>query len=385
MIAPPEAEKSPFSVEAEKGAKGEESGDSLAGQNLLQIVGEVNAAVPTFRFNHEAPPARFPTPSGGGKSGGADASGPFSIGSISPHFFVNSLGTNNLQDGDFRLFLYPSGVILRQEGLSKNEAPECGPRGDIFTFSDKSARRLREFTITHFVPEAECFATTLTTHRAFTPAEWRAATKRFAIRLKRKGWAGIWRVELQRRQAPHLHVALYIPRDQLQGVAGEARRMISVEWLKSTGEHRDADAQKFAVMCKQIDGAGWTVYMSLHDSKSKKAQLGWEGRQWGVWHAGVFREIACEGEALTHFELVQMRRFLNRWNRAKLRDRVARFRSALRFSTDEEKDELRGKIKSARASKRFVGNGGFLRVMDCAMVHEFLTKMRGSNTGGKKA
>jgi hypothetical protein len=180
--------------------------------------------------------------------------------------------------------------------LGINNPPPDGEdtRGEIDGFSDKAARRLREAFMSTWVPDFELWAVTLTTHAIKTPPEWRAIMKRFRMAIIRKGWGGIWRVELQKRKAPHAHVAMWLPKDI------DAIGAVTHAWLIATGELHDADALEHAVMGKRIpqDETGWAVYMALHDGKRKAAQLGWLGKQWGVWNADLFVTRKAESSDL---------------------------------------------------------------------------------------
>jgi hypothetical protein len=192
-----------------------------------------------------------------------------------------------LASPDFRVEIYPTGLRVRRGGLNKTEPPDCDERGDITTFSHKAARRLREWFMTQYVPRMSLFAVTLTTHAIFSPSDWRAISKRFRQSLVRVGFAGVWRVELQKRKTPHLHVAFWLP-------ASDSVNDIRTLWLRATGEHNDAQAFEYAVYSKPIsqDEAGWAVYMGLHDGKHKTEQLGWLGKQWGIWNRGKYVERA---------------------------------------------------------------------------------------------
>lgn len=183
-----------------------------------------------------------------------------------------------------RLAVYPHGVVVDRHLEPAGEPPSRVPeRGRIMGFSHKSARRLKYTFMTAAVEGFDLWAITLTTHAIMTPSAWRRIMMRFRVALIRAGWAGIWRVELQKRKAPHAHVAMWLP----PGVGHDRVRAL---WLRCTGEFNDPEAVKNAVYSKRIqnDDTGWTVYMGTHDSKHKKEQLGWIGKQWGVWNAELF-------------------------------------------------------------------------------------------------
>jgi hypothetical protein len=182
------------------------------------------------------------------------------------------------------LRVYPSGIEISRFSMPLNGPPEGGVRGDICGFSHKAARRLRKTFIGSFVPGWVLWSITLTTRRNCTPAEFRAITGRFRHRLLTCGWVGIWRIELQRRGAPHLHVAFWLP-------PGAGLCDVRREWLGASGESGDEASQRQAVVGREIpaDESGWAVYMALHDGKHKAEQLGWKGKQWGLWNGSLLQ------------------------------------------------------------------------------------------------
>jgi hypothetical protein len=195
------------------------------------------------------------------------------------------------------LQVFAAGIEITRFAMPKNGPPVVVERGAISGFSSKAARRLRRTFISSFVPGWVLWSVTLTTHRNCTPDEFRAIVKRFRNRLMARVWVGIWRVELQRRGAPHLHVAFWLP----PGVGlGDVRR----EWLGSSGESGDEAARRQAVVGREIpaDESGWAVYMALHDGKHKAEQLGWKGKQWGVWNARLLKQRPAEVVELTETE-----------------------------------------------------------------------------------
>jgi hypothetical protein len=185
--------------------------------------------------------------------------------------------------GFFDVEVYPNGVQMRGKLDPLREGPELPPRGSICGFSDAASRRLKRAFMELEVPDAVLWSVTLTTHASLSPEAWRTVMKRFRCGVRDRGWAGIWRVELQRRGTPHLHVAFWLP----VGVSWNAVRLL---WLRCTREIDDEEARAHAVKAQEIaqgDG-GWAVYMGLHSGKHKDAQLGWIGKQWGIWNVSAF-------------------------------------------------------------------------------------------------
>ena len=203
--------------------------------------------------------------------------------------------------------------------------PDTNIRGNVTTFSAASARRLRDTLLRLTIPDARRYALTATVPwRArsadgkyytpqdldadrsvvasfdYAPDEFRATFKRFrmAFEYRCPSSAIIWRVELQKRGAPHWHGLLYLAVD---------------DWLNLTTDAPDCDAVSRDyilswVLCQMWDdcihelhgarmkpepGHGWMLdllndnaafakYIADHSSKHKRDQLGWRGRQWGI-------------------------------------------------------------------------------------------------------
>jgi hypothetical protein len=172
---------------------------------------------------------------------------------------------------------------------------------------------MKRFILENWVPFASLLAFTFTVHRKdLTEADWRAIMKAMNMRMTRLGVAAVWRIELQRRGVPHLHVALWLPLDlpMSQETAVEA---IENAWLELTGEIGDPAAREHAVHWKAILSPGWAVYMALHDGKKKEGQLGWQGKQWGIWNRKLFERVAPNiGEMSDHQSRV-FQRWFNRF------------------------------------------------------------------------
>ena len=218
--------------------------------------------------------------------------------------------------------VYPYGVVLRTDcGLYKPKKGKhlCGfKRGRISGFSPESAARCRLFAVSHTVPGARLVSLTGTTADPRGPVEWRKIMERFHDRIDRRLVAAIWRVELQKRKAPHAHMMLWVPSD----VEGWAEFLRST-WLQCIGGHDlrglvrgEAD---HAVMLQEGVDAGWVSYLAAHSSKHKVTQLGWLGKQWGVWGQSRFVEIPDVGRTpLSGPAMAMVKRGLRRWREASI-------------------------------------------------------------------
>jgi hypothetical protein len=191
-------------------------------------------------------------------------------------------------------------------------------RGKIEGFSVAAAARCRDFLITHTVLGARLVSATLTTAEIRTPEEWRRIMKVFRMRLERSLISGVWRVELQKRRAPHAHVLLWVPSER-----EDWQEFLRMTWLECIGG-RDLRGLKlgereYAAKLQAGADPGWVAYMAAHASKHKQEQLGWLGKQWGIWGRDRFTQIEPVASAeLSGRGLAMYERMLRRWMKAEM-------------------------------------------------------------------
>jgi len=145
-----------------------------------------------------------------------------------------------------------------------------------------------------------------------TQRSWAAFRVALARAYPSVGW--FWRVEMQRRRAPHWHLVGLVPLALLGLADGENWVLLkrSREWRETpwgqawlsfestvcglwrrrllswhdeaTGLSRALlpGASAHAAHLQLVSGASGIRYVCDHESKHKQAQLGWRGRQWGI-------------------------------------------------------------------------------------------------------
>ena len=216
------------------------------------------------------------------------------------------------------LEIYRHGTITHRRRL-QCAAPlkhdrEIARRGEIETFSKPSAARLRRCLAQLEGPEHWPFfaaALTVPGPPVGTP-QFRRLWNAFRVRMIRLGnVALIWRIEMQTRGQPHMHCICWaedgpqVIRDQWMDVLGLLGPYDGPADIMSSGQAISEDenvvmywpghvttshrkmwpgAAEHAVKISGL-GAGSRTglyrYIASHTSKSKQAQLGWKGRQWG--------------------------------------------------------------------------------------------------------
>lgn len=224
--------------------------------------------------------------------------------------------------------VYPSGTVTdrgRLEGNGKQGSKRPLPkkkRGGINSFSKASAARLRRLLAQTRGPQGwPCFGLTLTVPGPkITDTDWRRLWRAFLARARRlEGVAFIWRIEKQERGQPHMHCVCWGERNfksgcllelwlknldilgPCEGPADIKREMTftSTDGKRTnSGEFKPGRAKVTSrsiwpgafLHAVKIDSLSekkdmcWWRYLASHASKSKQSQLGWQGRQWGVFN-----------------------------------------------------------------------------------------------------
>lgn len=177
-------------------------------------------------------------------------------------------------------------------------------RSKILTFSKSSRRRMRDFMLRYSVPDMVRCGVTLTlpwkTQNYELPlknfevdylSEFEKVVHRFRVYwLRRFPACGcVYRVELQKRKVPHLHLISYHSLSDITHLRDDYFRL----WLLSVRNLYGGKLLFFSQYGVHLDTQLSSVralqYLSDHSSKSKQAQLGYKGKQWGIWGRDNFK------------------------------------------------------------------------------------------------
>lgn len=189
------------------------------------------------------------------------------------------------------ILVTPVGMVCKSKGNSLQPSHLEGvKRGPILGFSKEAAKRMREWMILMHVPGSQMVETTFTIPGKVTPKEWRKALRNLTKYLLKIGSSAVWRVELQRRKQPHLHLLGYA-KDHLGIVVFAAPDV----WLSCLPERcrKVRGARQYAVKgtLRHVDtDLRWLAYCVGHGTKKKADQLGWQGKQWGIIGRANFEE-----------------------------------------------------------------------------------------------
>jgi hypothetical protein len=164
-------------------------------------------------------------------------------------------------------------------------------------------------------------AWTFTIRRPVTPAEWRQLWQCWRNKANRQGAAAVYRVELQKRKVPHVHMTAWMPNRGEE--FWQQQELFTDGWLdtitpKQPDGTRVYDAAELyrAVKGRLVeDHSAWAIYESLHSSK--KGQSGWVGKQWGIIGRRYFKRRESVQLELTLPQYWAFRRIVSRWLKSK--------------------------------------------------------------------
>jgi hypothetical protein len=260
-------------------------------------------------------------------------------------------------------------VIKIEAAALLSKPPVNSSRGRISEFSHESRHRLLTFVNSinrQELPPERVWFVTLTYPGVWPedPAEWKRHLQSLRKRLERVWGAkipAVWKLEPQRRGAPHFHLLLLVPAEWCQGlhvIGREAygerivtrwasgrlskfRQWLSRAWFEvvDSGDERHLRA---GTNCEPIEAWGKVAaYASkylgkecrFHQPQGEPMQV---GRYWGVWHRPAF-PIEWTKEAVPFVVAARVRRVVRkwvekRWSATHLR---GRFRSATMFAPSE--------------------------------------------------
>lgn len=212
-------------------------------------------------------------------------------------------------------------LVTNPEPPSWPQNPGPPPRrGRIVSFSDASRRRLRRLlSVLRWSELGECHFITLTFHRV--PEDWH---RRFSVWLHARRRAGaryIWRLEPQRRGAPHWHVIIWTPAAAL----AEAREHWHELAACGSRRHRDYGWHVTRIESYRQAAAYVSKYVAKVDLVEHAILAGHR-----VWGASRDLPTAPHLEApVTAAQYYALRRIVKRLYRARSRERRARTPSPL--------------------------------------------------------
>ena len=201
------------------------------------------------------------------------------------------------------------GRLLKVVSVGIKDGPMLRGRGDVSAFTVGSRMRLLRKFARIESPESPGYRSqvsflTLTTRKHLHPRVIKRCAQKLFKRISRKyaRLSIVWRLEFQRRGAPHLHCVLYnapwVDRQWLVAAWGELVNQLNpVVDLRRVKSGR----QLIAYVSKYVAKVGDSSLLDI-GTKNAVAWGRWPsmkgncGRSWGVWNAGClpFAELVTE-------------------------------------------------------------------------------------------
>lgn len=235
---------------------------------------------------------------------------------------------------------YPKGIqTIAPKRVMGKSVGTVFERGKVTGFSAHSRGRLRRVLMSWAAPDGwRLGAGSFTLPGPVVEGDvWRKAFNAWCLYVAKIGACAIWRIELQTRKQPHAHVTVWGPEKEIvEDIFSYWRDCVKLlgpvtleslitpdvgkPWVKIwTVETRmnmvGAYDHALSWSWSRDDMAGWWRYICDHSSKKKEAQLGWQGRQWGVIGRVHFEKLRGDFQQLSDVEFARVLRFLRRLSR----------------------------------------------------------------------
>ena len=215
--------------------------------------------------------------------------------------------------------LVDTGCVYKVLKMPKKRAK----RGEITEFSRHSRKRLQNALLTLFPPKGWVrfgLCVTVPGQCDNWQEDWLKAVDRFWKNLERNGtfnYSGIYRVELQQRGMPHMHLVMFASTDKVlfaAAVASAAWRKALEAWTIEDKSIANNWREGITARWDEITHANSFRYLYDHQSKKKQAQLGYKGKQWGIfgrkWLSNDFDRVP-----LTENQEERLYKLLRRWSK----------------------------------------------------------------------
>ena len=220
---------------------------------------------------------------------------------------------------------YETGTNVPMRVIGNPTGKGGGKRRAITAFTKEARARMRRALLEHTIPHSITVGLTLTVpwsnewiaaNEQAANDEFRECFNRFGVTWRRTmpNCAAIFRVELQKRKAPHIHAVCWIPIPQAASAPAGAPVVptdaqaaaqwffgyAASAWFTAVRDMHGGSLGGFArrgVKVEPIPDMGAMLrYLCDHATKAKQAQLGYKGKQWGYINRKVLTK--ARGEVL---------------------------------------------------------------------------------------
>lgn len=223
--------------------------------------------------------------------------------------------------------LWPSGTLLSVTNPARGSNPPAnagrGLRNKVTVFSRASRRRMLR-TMAKLSKAALPIFATLTYPQSYSsnPTDWKEDLRVWGARLKRAcpTAAFIWRLEFQKRGAPHFHVLIY----GLTKNISDFQKWLSTSWYEVVKSCDERHLQAGTNAQHMRSYRGLMVYAGKELAKTSQALLGSTyaegvGRWWGAFNRACLPWAESESQQISEKQYHGLIRLMRRY--AHLRSR----------------------------------------------------------------
>ena len=227
------------------------------------------------------------------------------------------------------------GLLDRNRELPKIKRDDPPKRGKVRGLSRKSRKNLLR-VINKLEPSQNYYFLTLTYSAVWVddPKVWHRHLALLFKRLRANfpKSSGLWRLEFQKRKAPHFHILLHVPNG-----AKNLFKVCQQSWLNSIDDH-SWSAREYAVDLSHVGSEfkNCALYQALYQAKDANDRIDIAtGKCWGRYNKR-FLPTSCYGcVEITLDEQKQLRRICRKWLQAWRKDHgYARYLKAPQGSFD---------------------------------------------------
>jgi len=222
--------------------------------------------------------------------------------------------TNCYQDSQVYLYISPLVTEFKVSSPFVSSGGVEVKRGKIKGFSAKSRMRLIKLLLSLEKPPVVMITLTYPEEWVKDPERWKRDIDTWFKRVERKfkDYWFVWKLEFQKRGAPHFHLLGSFGDDVV--VDDELRAWVSRSWYEVVNSG-DEKHLKAGTRVDVLDGKKKVkMYVCKYVSKEEPLKFGYVGRWWGK--VGNVPSVVKLGVRLQYREAVLVRRILKRWLRS---------------------------------------------------------------------
>ena len=191
-------------------------------------------------------------------------------------------------------------------------ASKIAPRGNVKGISSKSRYRLIKYLAKVSRPDEPVFITL--TYREFLEnfGVWKEALHAFhqALKYYFPLLCGFWRLEFQKRGAPHFHLLLWLGAEADVETLHET---VTQLWCRVIGQTSEANLKYGATVERVCDFRKSAFYISVYQAKDAQDRRDiCTGREWGIWGKARLGLEPVSSIAIDAPTLLLLRRTLRR-------------------------------------------------------------------------